>query len=220
MLDDQADVEVGRIALELRRPVDLGPGVDQAVMAAIRAAPLMVAGRSVPTPARPARRFAWLTRSRTLRLRVSPIGTLAAAGIAIAAIFGLRRDAGRDGARERDNTGEFRAPATGEFAVPKQASGQVRDTVYVTRFVFVAPDAKQVAVVGDFNGWDTDSTHLVRHAGDGVWTVDVPLRPGRYDYAFYVDGERWVADPAAPPAVGDTFGRPSSVVTVREAQRS
>ena len=40
------------------------------------------------------------------------------------------------------------------------------------------------------------------------------LPPGRYAYAFLVDGQRWIADPAAPPAVGDDFGRPSSVVTV------
>jgi hypothetical protein len=43
--------------------------------------------------------------------------------------------------------------------------------------------------------------------------VEVPLEPGRHEYAFVVDGERWLADPAAPTTGGD-FGTPNSVVTV------
>lgn len=224
MLDDVADEEIGRIALELRRPVDLGPGVDEAVMAAIRAAPLMV---STPPDAgaRPTARRAprgglrWLTRSRTVRVRVSPFGALAAAGVAIAAIFGLRREITRDRShQDLAGTGEFPA-LSGEYpAVGARSSARVHDTVFVTRFVFVAPTARQVAIAGDFNDWSTDSTRLVKSDARGVWTVDVPLAPGRYHYAFYVDGERWVADPAAPPSIGNDFGRPSSVVTVRPQQ--
>jgi 1,4-alpha-glucan branching enzyme len=82
-------------------------------------------------------------------------------------------------------------------------------------FVFVAPDAKSVSVVGDFNDWKLDATPLTA-ARDrrGVWTVAVPLPPGRYTYTFVVDGETWVADPSAPPALEDDFGTPKSVVTV------
>ena len=215
MLEDVADHEIERIARELRRPVDLGPEVDAGVMAALRAAPLMVAATA---PAAPTRRrggpLRWLTRPRTLRLRVSPIGALAAAGIAIAAIFGLRREPERDLAEEMRRTKENPVPSqTGEYRV-----AQKTDTVYVQRFVFVAPDAKQVALAGDFNDWDASRTRLVKSEHPGVWTADVPLSPGRYSYAFVVDGERWVADPRAPKAVGDDFDRPSSTVTVREAQ--
>ena len=215
MLDDGADQEIGRIALELRRPVDLGPEVDQAVMSAIRAAPLMVAGRGAAAhaahPARPRRRLGWLVEARTVRLRISPVGALAAAGIAFVALLGLRREAERDRIAARGDTDEFRV-STQEYpavANPPRAA----DTVYMTRFVFVAPEAKQVAIAGAFNDWDTTSLQLVKDTKHGVWTADVPLAPGRYDYAFYVDG-KWLADPAAPRAVGDDFGRPSSTVTV------
>jgi len=44
--------------------------------------------------------------------------------------------------------------------------------------------------------------------------IEVPLAPGRYGYAFVLDGRRFVADPAAPRALGDDFGAPTSVVTV------
>jgi 1,4-alpha-glucan branching enzyme len=50
------------------------------------------------------------------------------------------------------------------------------------------------------------------HSG-ALWTVTVPLTPGRYRYAFLVNGSRWLADPAAPRAQDD-FDTPSSVVTV------
>ncbi len=220
MLEDVADHEIERIARELRRPVDLGPEVDAAVMAAIHAAPLMVARRAPAAPARRGSPLRWLTRARTVRLSVSPIGTLAAAGIAIAAIFGLRR--AEEARLEERFTKEHPIPThTDEFAavrLPAAAGASTRDTVYVTRFVFVAPEAKQVALAGDFNDWDVSKTRLVKSEHPGVWTADVPLPPGRYSYAFVVDGERWVADPRAPRAVGDDFDRPSSTVTVREAQ--
>jgi hypothetical protein len=210
VLEDVADHEIERIARELRRPVDLGPEVDAGVMAAIRAAPLMVAAPA-PVAASARRRrggvLRWLTRPRTLRLRVSPIGTLAAAGIAIAAIFGLRRaeQARLDDRRDDQQT-------TQEYPVPVAARP---DTVVITQFVFVAPAAKQVALAGDFNDWDTGKNQLVRNEQSGMWTATLKLPPGRYEYAFVVDGERWVADPRAPRAVGDDFDRPSSTVTVQ-----
>jgi len=213
VLDDGAGDEIGRIALELRRPVDLGPEVDLAVMSAIRAAPLMVAARPAATraPARRPRRLGWLLETRTLRLRVSPLGALAAAGIAFAALLGLRREGARE--RERElGTGDRSFP-TGEYPAISHGKPTASDTVFVTRFVFFAPDAKHVAIAGDFNDWDTSKTQLVRDEKHGGWTVAVPLAPGRYNYAFYVDG-KWLADPAAPRAVGDDFGRPSSTVTV------
>lgn len=229
--DDVIDPTIERIALALRRPADLGPDVDRTVMSAIRAAPLMVAATPRGTPRRAPRAprhgaWAWLVRPRSVRISVTPLGALAAASIAlVAALFGLRRD--DDSAQrtaERFKTGEFPA-VTGEYAaVPSRnapAGTRLRDTVVVQRFVFVAPTAKQVAVVGDFNDWDQRATQLrpVKD-GNGLWTVDVQLPPGVYKYAFLVDGKEWKADPDALRTVGDDFGRPNSVVTVSEARRT
>lgn len=230
--DDVTDPTVERIALALRRPADLGPDIDRAVMSAIRAAPLMVASapREVSRAPRAPRRggaWAWLVRPRSVRISVTPIGALAAASIAlVAALFGLRRD--DDGAQrtaERLQTGEYPVPVTGEYAaVPARnapAPARTRDTLVIQRFVFVAPAAKQVALVGDFNDWQHGKT-LLRpvQGGNGLWTVDVQLPPGVYKYAFLVDGKEWMADPDALKTVGDDFGRPSSVVTVSEARRT
>jgi hypothetical protein len=80
-----------------------------------------------------------------------------------------------------------------------------------TQFVLSAPGAKAVAVAGDFSGWKP--VHVMTRLRAGVWTVVVPLDPGVHDYAFLVDGERWIPDPAAP-AVKDGFGGVNSRVAV------
>ena len=80
------------------------------------------------------------------------------------------------------------------------------------QFVLVAPQAASVSLVGDFNDWDPARSPM--RTAQGVWATAVRLAPGRYRYAFLVNGVEWRADPAAPAAKDDEFGTPSSVVTV------
>jgi hypothetical protein len=136
---------------------------------------------------RPTRPMPWWRRPRTLRL--SPIG-----GLALAAGFG--------GLMVLGTLGVTRGSAPAVAAV-------VPDTVHLVRFVLVNPGARQVALAGDFNGWQAEA--LTPAAEGGVWSVALPLRAGRYEYAFVVDGERWVADPALP-AARDEFGGEHSVL--------
>jgi 1,4-alpha-glucan branching enzyme len=52
----------------------------------------------------------------------------------------------------------------------------------------------------------------MRRGQGGVWTVELPLAPGRrYEYMFVVDG-RWVTDPTAPASVDDGFGGQNAVL--------
>ncbi len=81
------------------------------------------------------------------------------------------------------------------------------------RFMLVAPDARGVTLAGTFNQWDAHATPLVRSGPSGVWTATLTLPAGQHQYAFVVDGVRWVPDPAAP-AVNDGFGRRNSVLTL------
>jgi 1,4-alpha-glucan branching enzyme len=87
----------------------------------------------------------------------------------------------------------------------------VSDTV----FVFVAPRASKVSLVGDFNDWDDTKSPLVRVPNSGLWTVTLPLPAGRHEYQFVVDGN-WLPDPSAPVAGDDGFGRTNSVRIVRK----
>lgn len=82
------------------------------------------------------------------------------------------------------------------------------------RFVLVAPGARHVSLVGEFNGWSTTATPMTP-AGDGTeWAVTVPLAPGRHLYAFIVNDSSWTPDPQAPLAPESWFGVRNSVVVV------
>lgn len=132
----------------------------------------------------------WCLRPRTIRL--SP----AAGGLAFAATAAILLLV--TGVRPTDD--EVVADAT---------RGDV-----VTRFVFIAPEASSVQMTGDFVDWSPEGITLVDERGTGIWTVDVPLEPGVYQYAFVVDGEEWRPDPRAVSQVDDGFGRENSVVIV------
>jgi hypothetical protein len=78
------------------------------------------------------------------------------------------------------------------------------------RLTFVSPEARSVAVAGDFNKWRTDAMHRT----DGMWTIELKLRPGVYAYSFIVDNTTWVADPGAGSYRDDGFGSRNAVMRV------
>ena len=91
--------------------------------------------------------------------------------------------------------------------LPKPVTGGVR-------FVLLAPEAKQVALVGSFNGWAGEATQMKMRDGTGLWSVDVPLREGEYTFMYLVDGKRWVTPPMAEDFVTDGFGQTNGVLIV------
>jgi hypothetical protein len=170
----------------LREPVVLDAGLDARIMRAVGDLPQ-------PVRAGPARRAGrWLVRPRTVRIR--PAVALAAAAAVIVAVAGLW---------------DRSAPAAPANLAASAASGAP-----TVRFTLVAPGASTVSLVGDFNDWQAGATPMEGPVTDGVWTVTVPLAPGRYRYAFLVDGTTWMPDPDAPRAIDDDFGRPNSVLTI------
>jgi hypothetical protein len=77
-----------------------------------------------------------------------------------------------------------------------------------TLFLVPAPGAESVTVLGNFNGWT--ATPLDDPDGDGIWTAAIDLPPGRYEYAYLVDGRWWGQDPLADEYVR-SFGEYNSV---------
>jgi hypothetical protein len=105
----------------------------------------------------------------------------------------------------------FRALHPPARPAPVALSSGVPRTV---QFRLVSPASSRVTVVGDFNNWDPQASPLARGSDRGIWSVRIALPPGRYRYTFLVDGTHWVPDPSEPPAVGDDFDTPTSVITV------
>jgi len=75
-------------------------------------------------------------------------------------------------------------------------------------FEFKAPQAKEVYVVGDFTGWD--KRIRLRRFSTGVWRKKIPLKAGRYEYKFVVDGE-WHVDPVNNQTTHNALGTLNSV---------
>jgi len=71
-----------------------------------------------------------------------------------------------------------------------------------------------VAIAGDFNQWNSQSNHLEDPDGDGIWTTTLKLPPGRYEYMFVIDGEKWFPDPNALRYVKDGFGNMNAILEI------
>ncbi|MGC9976119.1 MAG: isoamylase early set domain-containing protein [Syntrophales bacterium] len=77
------------------------------------------------------------------------------------------------------------------------------------QFEFPAPAAKVVSVVGDFNNWNADADPMEKDK-EGVWKTSMSLKPGRYEYRFFVDGS-WKNDPACSSCMPNKFGSSNCV---------
>jgi len=181
-----------RIAARLRVPEQVHPSFEKRLMEKAQAEGQLL----YPSRGSSARQW-WRTEQD---FRIAPLTGLAlAAGIAgIIAISGIAIGS--------------RISAHSPVAT-RAASTVGRDTVQIVRFVFVDPHATSVELVGDFNEWARGSTELGHSGAPGVWAVSVPLSPGRHEYAFIINGSRWVADPLAVKS-SDDFGTESSVIRV------
>jgi len=74
--------------------------------------------------------------------------------------------------------------------------------------------AHTVAIAGDFNGWNPQMNILEDPEGDGIWTGTLQLEPGRYEYMFVMDGEKWFPDPNALRYVKDGFGNKNAILEI------
>lgn len=69
-----------------------------------------------------------------------------------------------------------------------------------------APDASSVAIVGEFNGWDTEA-HPMKRQINGDYTITLELEAGReYQYRYLIDHCRWENDYHADQYVKSPFG--------------
>jgi hypothetical protein len=201
---DTLDPVLSRATAVLRKPVTLSLDFEDRVMTAVHREVHPLSGTGPLRRLSRARR--WATTPR--RVLVSPLGSFAlAAGMAAILIGGVwlgRRTVAGGSSPQKGLASS--AVLVADSQAPTQA----------VEFIVAVPGASRVTLVGDFNEWNPTATALHATERDGVWSVTVPLMSGRHEYAFVVDGKRWMPDPRAPRAASDDFGTPNSVVTVSE----
>ena len=202
--EDRKDELIDGVARVLRGPEPAAPDFTARLMAVLNPEAEYAMASRVQVPG--AR--SWWRRSRTLQLSASPLGALAAATVVAAAVV-LGTRIVRETSAPSDRTAAI-AVAT----PPSPLTGARPDTVHLVRFVFLAPHASSVVMVGDFNNWDRGVTPLRRVGLAGTWTVSVALPSGLHQYAFIVDGTEWTPDPASTTTVSDEFKTTTSLIAV------
>lgn len=185
------------IARALKAPVPLSAAFDERLMNAVRALPVH-------------RRFGLWTRLTTPRRQTVTAAPLTwgllAAGIGLFALLGA--------AHAYVDVNRAAKPIVAALSPSKKAATSQR-----VQFVLVAPDAKKVAVVGDFNGWDAGhAQYQAQHRGGGVWSVTAPIPVGHHRYSFVVDDSVWVVDPYAPRVMDNDYGVANSALVVENDQ--
>jgi hypothetical protein len=145
-------------------------------------------------------------------LRYPALSGLGASAVAVAALVIGFVSRGAVAPRSVAEPTTAAGPATGEFPVALVANEGTERRV-ATQFVFESAEAKSVAVVGEFNGWDAEALPMTQ-VTPGVWEATAPLPPGRHVYAYLLDGTLLVADPRAPKSGDADYGREGSVVMV------
>jgi hypothetical protein len=187
-MPDESNRQIEDIARELKRPVRLSRSFDSRVMRAVRRRP------------RHTRFGLWSRLTTPRRVTVTPLswGLLAAAALLVAVL------------------GTHTVVDEQATAPPPPASRNAKAPMpQAVQFVLVAPDAKKVAVVGDFNGWDASHAgYQAQHRGGGVWAVTARVPLGHHRYSFVVDDSLWIADPIAPRALDGDFGVTNSALVV------
>jgi hypothetical protein len=150
------------------------------------------------------------------RPRTGSMQALKVAAVAIIAVGGAAMVA------------RFTAPETRMSAVPPSDSQQPLSVEGPTAlpvastamrpivFDFSAPNASSVQLLGDFNQWSRDA-NVMKRSADGHWRTTTMLPPGRYVYAYLVDGRVFRTDPRRDAIEDRDFGVTGSELVVGEA---
>ncbi|MGE0642822.1 MAG: glycoside hydrolase family 13 [Nitrospira sp.] len=148
--------------------------------------------------------FSVIQAPRTLEWNLA--GAMAAACVAIVSVVSLFAVI-----PPRVVEGPIPTPIVPAHTIATRADEQ-EPKVFV-RLILLQQEATSVSVAGDFNGWNPAQTPLERSDG-GMWTATIPLKPGRYQYMFVIDGKEWIADPLAAEETTDGFGAHNAVLDV------
>lgn len=78
-------------------------------------------------------------------------------------------------------------------------------------FEYFSPESESIQVAGTFNDWQLMP---LEKNSNGKWNLSVNLKPGRYEYRYFVDG-LWQNDQRQCECVPNAFGTWNCVLEVK-----
>ena len=101
------------------------------------------------------------------------------------------------------------APAPAAAVTPVITVPQPRRVTFTVR----ADAGSSVSVAGSFNQWDATANLLTDPTGTGIFSTEISLLPGSYEYKFVINGT-WCVDPECIDWVQNNLGTLNSVCKV------
>jgi hypothetical protein len=196
MQNEELDSSLEPLVAQLRRLPESDPRAVKRVLARVRQAD------GLPNARRRALRRYFTQRGRWWS--AAAVLTLAAGG----ALFMRTRDAASAG--QTDLAVSPPHPPIG--AIVDEGTS---DRIVSRQFAIENQQARQVALVGDFNQWNPARHRLHRDGDSARWVITVQLPTGLHKYAFIVNDSVWTPDPTAVRTVDRDFGVTSSLVLVQ-----
>ncbi|HVX41576.1 MAG TPA: glycogen-binding domain-containing protein [Gemmatimonadaceae bacterium] len=206
MTDSERDPLVLRAVDELRRMPSPEPEAIHRVVAAAAAARLTPADEPLMTQPRAHALGRWAAWS------------IAAAGLVAVAALGVREMGSRAlpgaGPGAVAATMAVRTGAPLSRDVRPVSSGDPEVAPLPHQFVFQSATARRIAVVGDFNEWNPADAPMTRDPHSSLWSITLPIAPGRHVYGFMIDDSLFALDPQEPSTRDPDLGTAGSVILV------
>ena len=107
-----------------------------------------------------------------------------------------------------------KAPAAAKTSAkaPAKPAAKTPSAGVFVRFERFSPHSGRVDLVGSFNGWELGKHSLVRDE-NGVWSIQVRLKPGTYEYKYVYDGLSYEPDPEREQ-IANPFGSANNLLIV------
>ena len=86
------------------------------------------------------------------------------------------------------------------------------------KFLYYMPDARSMALTGDFIDWDPEGIEMERDEY-GTWSTHYSLPPGKYKYKFIIDGKA-MPDPDIDEQVPDGMGGWATPLVVKSRRKT
>jgi len=105
-----------------------------------------------------------------------------------------------------------KAPAKSAAKAETKAPAKSASTGVFVRFERYSPKSSRVDLVGSFTGWVLGKYPLVRDE-NGIWSIQIRLAPGTYEYKYVYDGHFYEPDPEREQ-VANAFGSANNLLIV------
>lgn len=105
-----------------------------------------------------------------------------------------------------------KAPVKAPAKVAAKAPAKTSATGVFVRFERYSPKSSRVDLVGSFTGWELGKYPLVRDE-NGIWSIQIRLAPGTYEYKYVYDGHYYEPDPEREQ-VANAFGSANNLLIV------